>query len=78
MELLINKNFYKFLIVFLLSIKYFCISELIMVYSRNRANSVFFRNTICIVFSIVFAFLISIKQSYALPHEWVGVPKSEY
>ena len=30
------------------------------------------------VFSIVFSFCILVKQSYALSHEWVSVPKSEY
>ena len=49
-----------------------------MVDLKNKVSSIFFRNTICLVFSILFAFCISIKQSYALPHEWVGVPKSEY
>ena len=30
------------------------------------------------IFVIIISFYISIKQSYALPHDWVGVPKSEY
>ena len=30
------------------------------------------------VFSIVFSFCIATKQSYALSHEWVGGPISEY
>ena len=46
--------------------------------SKNEVNSIFLRNIICLVFSMFFAFYISIKQSDALPHEWVGVPKSEY
>ena len=49
-----------------------------MVDSKNKVNLIFFRNIICLVISIIFSFCISIKQSYALPHEWVGVPKSEY
>ena len=49
-----------------------------MVDLKSKVSSIFFRNTICLVFSILFAFCIPIKQSYALPHEWVGVPKSEY
>jgi len=77
-EILINKNFYKFLILYLLPIKDFCISEAVMVDSKNKVNLIFFRNIICLVISIIFSFCISIKQSYALPHEWVGVPKSEY
>ena len=28
--------------------------------------------------AVIFLFCILIKQSYALSHEWVGVPKSEY
>ena len=49
-----------------------------MVYLNNKVNPIFFRNSICLVFSILISFCISIKQSYALPHEWVEVPKSEY
>ena len=46
--------------------------------SKNSFNSIFSRNSICFTFSIIFFFFISIKQTDALPHEWVGVPKSEY
>jgi len=49
-----------------------------MVDSNKKVNSIFFRNIVCSVISIIFFFCISIKQSDALPHEWVGVPKSEY
>ena len=77
-EILINKNFYKFLILYLLSIKDFGISALVMIDSNKIVNSIFFRNSICLVLSIIFSFCISIKQSDALPHEWIGVPKSEY
>ena len=49
-----------------------------MVDSSNKVNSIFIRNSICLVLSIVIPMCISIKQSIALPHEWVGVPKSEY
>ena len=49
-----------------------------MIDSKNKVNSIFFRNIICIVFSIIVSFCIPIKQSDALPHEWVGVTKSEY
>ena len=45
---------------------------------KNKINSTLFRNSIYLVISIVFCFCISIKQSDALSHEWVGVPKSEY
>ena len=49
-----------------------------MVDSNKKINSIFFRNIISLVLSIILSFWISIKQSDALPHEWVGVPKSEY
>jgi len=49
-----------------------------MVDSKNKVNSIFFRNIICLFLSIIVSFCIPIKQSDALSHEWVGVPKSEY
>ena len=49
-----------------------------MVDFKKKVDSIFFRNSICLVLSIIFSFCISIKQSDALPHEWIGVPKSEY
>ena len=49
-----------------------------MIDSKNKVNSIFFRNILYLVLSIIVSFCISIKQSNALPHEWVGVPKSEY
>ena len=49
-----------------------------MIDSKNKVNSIFFRNFIYLVLSIIVSFCISIKKSDALPHEWVGVPKSEY
>ena len=49
-----------------------------MIDSKNKVNSIFFRNLICSVFSIIVFFCISIKQSNAFSHEWVGVPQSEY
>ena len=77
-EILINKNFYKFLILYLLPIKVFCISNVLMSNSKNKVNSIFIRNSFGLVLSIIVSLSISIKQSNALPHEWVGVPKSEY
>ena len=44
----------------------------------NKVTSLFSINSICLVLLIIFSFFISIKQSDALPHEWIGVPKSEY
>ena len=49
-----------------------------MVNSKNKVSSIFIKNSICLVLSIMVFFCISIKKSVALPHEWVGVPKSEY
>ena len=49
-----------------------------MIDFKNKVYSIFSGNSIFLVLSIIFYFCISIKQIYALPHEWVGVPKSEY
>ena len=49
-----------------------------MINSKNKVYSIFFRNITRLVLSIIVFFCILIKQSDALPHEWVGVPKSEY
>ena len=49
-----------------------------MVDSKNELSSIFFKNSICLVLSIIVSFCVSIKQSDALLHEWVGIPKSEY
>ena len=77
-EILINKNFYKFLILYSPPIKDFCISEVFMVDSRNKVNFIFIRNSIGLVLSIIVSMCIAIKQSNALTHERVGGPKSEY
>ena len=49
-----------------------------MIASKDKVNSKFFRNIFCLFLSIIFSFFTSIKKSDALPHDWVGVPKSEY
>ena len=49
-----------------------------MVDSKNKDYLIFIRNSIGLVLSIIVSLYISIKQSNALPHEWVVVPKSEY
>ena len=77
-EILINKNFYKFLILYLLPTRNFCMPKVVMIHSKKKVNSIFFRNAICLALSIIVSFCLSIKRSDALPHEWVGVPKSEY
>ena len=45
---------------------------------KNKVSSIFFRNSFGLVLSIIIPICIFIKQANALPHEWVGVPKSEY
>ena len=49
-----------------------------MIDSKNKVTSILIRNSVGIVFSIIVSMCILVKQSNALPHEWVGVPKSEY
>ena len=49
-----------------------------MIDSKSKFNSIFIRNIIYLVLSMILSLCISIKKSDALPHEWVGVPKSEY
>ena len=49
-----------------------------MVDFKNKVTLIFPRKGICLVLSIIFSLCISIKQADALPHEWAGVPKSEY
>ena len=49
-----------------------------MVDSKNKVNLIFIRNSIGFLLSIVFSMCISIKQLNALPHEWIGVPNSEF
>ena len=49
-----------------------------MLHSKNKFNSIFFRNIIYLALSIIVSFYIAIKESDALTHEWIGVPKSEY
>ena len=49
-----------------------------MVDSKDKVSSIFIRNSIGLLLSIIFSMCFSIKQLNALPHEWVGVPKSEY
>ena len=49
-----------------------------MINSKNKVNSIFIRNCIGLVLAIIVSMCFSITQSNAFPHEWVGVPKSEY
>ena len=75
----VNSIFFRNFINLVLSIiVFFCISEVFMVDYKNKVSSIFLRHGISFVFSIIVSLSISIKQSNALPHEWIGVPKSEY
>ena len=49
-----------------------------MIQTKNKFSLILSLNILSLGLSIIFFFGISIKQSYALSHEWVGVPKSEY
>ena len=49
-----------------------------MVQNNNKFSSIISRNILSLLLSIIFSFFISIKQSFAFSHEWVGVPMSEY
>ena len=49
-----------------------------MIYSKNKVSPLFIRNSIGLVLSIIVSVCIFTKKANALPHEWVGVPKSEY
>ena len=49
-----------------------------MIQANNKFPSIVVVNIFSLVVYIIFSFCISIKQSYAFSHEWVGVPISEY
>ena len=49
-----------------------------MIQANNKFSSIVVVNIFSLVVYIIFSFCISIKQSNALSHEWVGVPISEY
>ncbi len=49
-----------------------------MIQAKECFSSKLFVNFLSFVLSIICSFCISIKQSYALSHEWVGGPISEY
>ena len=52
--------------------------ENIIIQIKKKFSSIHALNTLSFVFSIIFSFCIATKQSYALSHEWVGGPISEY
>ena len=49
-----------------------------MIQTINKFPLILFLNIFSLALSIMFFFGISIKESYAFSHDWVGVPKSEY
>ena len=49
-----------------------------MIKTKKKFSLILCINMLSLGLSIMLFFWISIKQSYALSHEWVGVPKSEY
>ena len=49
-----------------------------MIQANNKILSIVIVNIFSLVVYIISSFCISIKQSYAFSHEWVGVPISEY
>ena len=51
---------------------------MLMINRNNKFSIIFVRNILSFFLSIIFFFCHSIKKLYALPHDWVGVPKSEY
>ena len=51
---------------------------MLIINRNNKFSIIFARNILSFFLSIIFFFCYSIKKIYALPHDWVGVPKSEY
>ena len=49
-----------------------------MIQANNKFSSIVVVNIFSLTVYIIVSFCISIKQSYAFSHEWVGVPISEY
>ena len=49
-----------------------------MIQSNNKVSSKLVVKIFSLALSLIFSFCISIKPSYALSHDWVGVPISEY
>ena len=52
--------------------------ENIIIQIKNKFSSKHASNILSLFLSIIFSFCIATKQSYALSHEWVGGPISEY
>ena len=52
--------------------------DYLMIQANNKFTSIVVVNILSLALYIIFSFCISIKQSYAFSHEWVGVPINEY
>ena len=50
----------------------------IVIQIKNKFSSTHALNILSLVFSMIFSLCIATNQSYALSHEWVGGPISEY
>ena len=51
---------------------------MLMINRKNKFSIIIARNIFSFFLSIILFFCHSIEKLYALPHDWVGVPKSEY
>ena len=49
-----------------------------MIQVKNKILSILALNILSLAFSMIFSLCIATNQSYALSHEWVGGPISEY
>ena len=49
-----------------------------MIQAKDSFSAKLFGNFLSFVLFLIYSFCISIQQSYALSHEWVGGPISEY
>ena len=49
-----------------------------MIQVKKNSSSILVINILSLILFIIFSFCISIKQTYALSHEWVGGTNSEY
>ncbi len=49
-----------------------------MIQTKNIVTLISSRQIFSLIISIIIYFSYPIQELYALPHEWVGVPKSEY
>ena len=52
--------------------------ENIVIQIKNKFSSIHVLNILSLFLSLIFSFCLATKQSYALSHEWVGGPISEY